>query len=927
MVFDDLYEPGSFLMHYGTPRHSGRYPWGSGENPYQGDANFLKYIHDAKKNGMKETEIAKSMNMNTAQLRRKISLANTELKRYETSFALKLRDKGMSTSAIARRMGKNESSVRLLLNPVMQERRNVTKQNAEYLKQAVDERNYIDIGAGVEQDLGITSTRLKNAVQYLQNEGYVVYNNIKYTQLGTGKETTMKVLCKPGTDFAEVSQHKYDITPPNNLYSEDHGKTLRKKEQPISVDSNRVKIVYAEEGGTERDGLIELRRGVKDISLGDARYAQVRIAVDGTHYIKGMAVYADDLPDGCDIRFNTNKHVGTPMMNPDPDGKSVLKPMKNDPDNPFGANIREADKLIRCQKHYIGDDGKEHLSALNVVSEEGTWSTWNKALASQFLAKQNTSLAKKQLGESYSLAKEEFDEICSLTNPTVRAKLLSEFAGKCDSDATELQAAALPRQSTRVILPFPEVKPTEIYAPGYRDGEQVALVRYPHAGIFEIPTLTVNNKVKAARNVMSNAVDAVGINAKTAEQLSGADFDGDSVIVIPTSNVKIKSSKPLEGLKNFDPKESYPAYEGMHRMTSREKGIEMGKVSNLITDMTIKEAPLEDICKAVRHSMVVIDAEKHNLNYKQSEIDNDIVALRMKYQNGAQGGASTLLSRSTSEAHILQRKEMVAKNRMTPQQLKDWENGKMIYEETGGTYSKPKTDKDGNIVSWEKAERLEKVPKMMLTDDAYSLTSKGKSESKQIEIVYAEYANQMKALANEARKVARHEVDVPYNPSAKITYAKEVNELDAALNLARKNAPVERQAQLLAIKNYRAKQKDNPNMDAEHRKRLKGQELDYARRVMGAKKQQIKITEKQWEAINAGAISKSKLKVILDNTDSASLKAIATPRTKTVMSSARLARAKSMLAAGHLQTDVADILGVPVSTLMSAIEADKKASK
>lgn len=24
-----------FLIHYGTPRHSGRYPWGSGKDPYQ----------------------------------------------------------------------------------------------------------------------------------------------------------------------------------------------------------------------------------------------------------------------------------------------------------------------------------------------------------------------------------------------------------------------------------------------------------------------------------------------------------------------------------------------------------------------------------------------------------------------------------------------------------------------------------------------------------------------------------------------------------------------------------------------------------------------------------------------------------------------------------------------------------------------------
>ena len=30
------------IKHYGTPRHSGRYPWGSGENPYQHEDGWLK---------------------------------------------------------------------------------------------------------------------------------------------------------------------------------------------------------------------------------------------------------------------------------------------------------------------------------------------------------------------------------------------------------------------------------------------------------------------------------------------------------------------------------------------------------------------------------------------------------------------------------------------------------------------------------------------------------------------------------------------------------------------------------------------------------------------------------------------------------------------------------------------------------------------
>src|SRR5690606_21658099 len=105
-----------------------------------------------------------------------------------------------------------------------------------------------------------------------------------------------------------------------------------------------------------------------------------------------------------------------------------------------------------------------------------------------------------------------------------------------------------------------------------------------------------------------------------------------------------------------DSKREYPAYEGMPKMTAKQKQSEMGKVSNLITDMTIKGANTNEIARAVRHSMVVIDAEKHNLNYKQSAIDNGISQLKQKYQGGADKGASTLISRTTSEQRVPTRK-------------------------------------------------------------------------------------------------------------------------------------------------------------------------------------------------------------------------------------------------------------------------------
>jgi beta-glucosidase/6-phospho-beta-glucosidase/beta-galactosidase len=87
-----------------------------------------------------------------------------------------------------------------------------------------------------------------------------------------------------------------------------------------------------------------------------------------------------------------------------------------------------------------------------------------------------------------------------------------------------------------------------------------------------------------------------------------------------------------------------------------------GEVSNLITDMTLKGATTRELSQAVRHSMVVIDSERHKLNYKQSEIDNNISYLKKKYQSHTdadgkvhESGASTLISRAKSPTRIPER--------------------------------------------------------------------------------------------------------------------------------------------------------------------------------------------------------------------------------------------------------------------------------
>jgi len=879
------------LKHYGMPRRSGRYPWGSGDNPYQHSGDFLSRVNELKKSGMSEKEVANSMGLTTSQLRTQVGLAKDERRSVDVATAKGLREKGYSLNQIAEKMGyKNDSSIRSLLNEDAEARMNQARKTADFLKKQVDEKGMIDVGVGVERELGISKEKMKQALYILEMEGYEVYGGGVPQVTNPGKQTNIQVLCPPGTEHREI----YDFGNVHSLreyVSHDGGDTFDTFVYPKSMDSNRIKIRYAEEGGIDKDGVVEIRRGVDDLSLGESHYAQVRILVDNNKYIKGMAIYSDDMPDGVDIVFNTNKKQGTPKGD-------VLKNITNDPDNPFGSLIKAGG-----QSYYIDKDGKRQLSLINKRAEEGDWNEWRDHLPSQFLSKQSITLIKKQLNLASADKQAEFDEIMSLTNPTVKKALLKSFSDDCDSAAIHLQAAALPRQKYQVILPITSMKDNEVYAPNYKNGEQVALVRFPHGGTFEIPILTVNNKQAEARRILGNTpADAIGINSKVAERLSGADFDGDTVMVIPTGGkVKITSTPPLKGLEGFDPKLEYGGKKEGTFKVMKNTQTEMGKVSNLITDMTLKGATQDEIARAVRHSMVVIDAEKHKLDYKQSEIDNGIASLKKKYQGtyDEEGryseGAATLISRAKSETSVLKRKG-------SP--IIDKETGKQTYKEVYEEYTDPKTGKT--------RVRTQKSTKMAETDDAFTLVSDANTPA---ERAYAEYANRMKALGNQARKEMVNAGKIEYSSSAKKTYQEEVDSLSAKLNVALKNAPRERQAQVIANAAVNAKKQDNPDMTRKEIKKLSQQELTRARATVGAKRETIKVTDREWEAIQAGAISENKLMQILNNVDIDDLRQRATPKNTTSLSTAKINKISSMNASGYSTAEIADALGISTTTV------------
>lgn len=889
----DLVEE-DILMHYGVKRRSGRYPWGSGDNPYQHGGDFLARVEELQRLGKTEKQIADELHLSTTDLRMQVRVAKHERRALQADRARSLREDGKTLDEIASILGyANDSSVRALLNENTAANKNKAQATAEILKKELAEKGAIDVGTGVERQLGVSTGVLQEALFILETEGYNRYG-VGVPQVNDPKKRTITpVISVPEIDQREVYQNLDLVKSVGDYHSTDGGESWDKREYPASIDSSRVKILYGDEGGALKDGVIEIRRGVADLDLGDSHYAQVRILVDGTHYLKGMAMYSDDMPDGADIVFNTNKHTGTPKMD-------VLKKIQDDPDNPFGALIK-----ANGQSHYIDADGNEKLSAINKLKEEGDWDKMSKNLSSQFLSKQPIQLIKKQLDLTYADAADEFSEICSLNNPTVKRKLLLDFADECDSAAVHLKAAALPRQSTQVILPLNAMKETEIFAPNYRDGEKVVLIRYPHGGTFEIPELTVNNKNPTAVSVLGkNIRDAVGINPKVAERLSGADFDGDQVVVIPTGGrVKIQSTPALKDLKDFDPKTDYST-KGKTGVRLLAKGAatqrQMGEISNLITDMTLKGATEPEIARAVKHSMVVIDAAKHKLDYRQSEKDNGIAELKKKYQGfddetGHHGGASTLLSRRKQDVEVPERQGSGVIDPLT---------GKVVYKESGRTYVDPRTGKTVAATT--------KVKRILAVDDVRSMSSGTLQEE-----AYADYANKMKDLANKARLEYKATPSLKRSASAAKAFEPEVNRLMAALKVAQLNAPLEREAQRIANARVKAKVQANNITDKDEISKIRRAAISDARNSTGAsgKRTRITISDGEWTAIQSGAISDTTLSEILRYAEPKTVRERATPRRTTQLSDARISRIKAMANSGHTNAEIAEALGISTSAV------------
>lgn len=943
-----------FLMHYGKSIDdgapgpgSGRYPKGSGEDPYQHGVDFLSRVEMVKKSGLAKTQLdlAKAVGCNnTTDFRIQYSRALHEWKSARAAEAQRLLNSGMTKKAVAQKFGIRDSTLSSWLNPKSLQRVSAAQKAADFLEEQLKTKKMIDVGDGVEKELGISAVKKKEALAILEEKGYNVFGGRVPQATNPGKKTTLLILATPESKWSDVYNHPEKIESLKDYIVRDYDsgeERFEKKWQfPASMDSKRLMIRYADDvapdghTGLEKDGTIEIRRNVPDLDLRGSHYAQVRILVDGDKYLKGMAHYSDDMPDGVDVIFNTNKGH-------DKEGE-VLKSIKSDPDNPFGALLRESGG----QYTYTDKDGKTKLGLINKTRQEGDWEDWEDKLPSQFLAKQPMALINKQLGLAIEQKKSELAEIMSLTNPNVKKSLLEDFASGCDSDAVHLSAAALPRQKYQVILPVPTLKDDEVYAPNFKDGETLALIRYPHGGLFEIPILKVNNRNPQGRQMLGeNPMDAIGLNKANADRLSGADFDGDTVMCIPCndprfSDTRIQNKPPLKGLEGFDPKVEYGhdaeevrlekvkkkdgTYEekevthyfrnGKEFKPMTRTGLEMGVVSNLIMDMTLKGADDDDLAAAVRHSMVVIDAEKHHLDWKQSEIDNGIRALKKKYQERIDDedgtvhyGASTLITRAKSPTRVIKPTGNPHINR---------ETGELEYtqKQLQPQYYKDKSGKE--------KVRTEDVYLLETKKDAFELVSTYDKNDPQKpfilspkEAAYANYSNMLRAMANDARKEMISSGNIEYNKQAAEKYRAEVDHLMSELEIAESNSPRERMAQLYARGVTLAKKRDNPDMTKKEIRKASQQALANGRIKYGASRHKIDITPTEWDAIQSGAINPTNLTKLLKYADPDKVREYATPRKGPTLTTGQIGRIQRMLDRGTSASVIAEQMGVSVSTI------------
>lgn len=939
------------LKHYGIKRKSGRYPW----DPSLHLPKNYKFIEDRdemKKRGLSDNEIAKQMGLSTTVYRSKVTIAKEELKQYNMQRISKLQSEGMIIDDIAKTIGTTGQTVRNYLDEIKNPNKSARAQRvqteavADTLEAAVKRSKYIDVGKGVEIQMGISKEKLKSGLNALVESGEYEVHNLRIAQVtDKNNSTPVKVLTKKGVERSEIYKNMDKVRPVEEFAINGDARMFQQMERPKSIGWDRVHIRYAipegqkghgtNDDGAMMDGAMFLRPGVKDLNLGKASYAQVRIAVGDTHYLKGMALYGTEemfkgIPKGTDIIFNTNKTANkTPQ--------EVLKELKKNPEggapidgpNPFGATVKRQNTLVDAKGNPVYKPGVKdrfgnkvpQIGSVNIVNEEGDWGSWSKALSAQFLSKQPTTVVHERLKATMKQVQDEYESIQKVTNPVIKKQLMESFVSDLESKQVHMKAAAPKGFQGHVILPVPDMKENEVYAPNYKNGEKVVLIRYPHGGRFEIPELTVNNNSVARKMISKDSPDAIGIHPKVASKMSGADFDGDTAYVIPNNKGKFKSRDSLKELKNFDPNMYADKPGTFTPITKRYQQTLMGVVSNLITDMTLQGAPSNEIARAVKHSMVVIDAEKHKLNYKRSAEENGIDALmkrymthvdKVKYGDLERYNPKTRRVDKVIDPDKLKKDLMPGKEYISASTIISRHKQSVITDGYQVEVPDPKSKSGGTKMVWRNKKETYLV-NMVKDANVFLGPNATKTEHH-----YADYINELKAFKNKVDSEMSGIKMPARDPKAAKIYAEEVLSMKDKVNQVKINRIKERQAQRMAEVSSKAeiaRRSEDEVLKKDEISRIKQQALNKARSMVGAERTPVTITDDEWDAVQSNAVSGTLLKELVSFMDDSQLKSLATPRANKQMTDARKSKAKALLANGYTIAQVAEALGVSSSTI------------
>ena len=115
----------------------------------------------------------------------------------------------------------------------------------------------------------------------------------------------------------------------------------------------------------------------------------------------------------------------------------------------------------------------------------------------------------------------------------------------------------------------------------------------------------------------------------------------------------------VESLKDFDTKayqlpDDAPPVDIDHGF---DRKAEICRISNLIVTMTANDADKDELERAIKHSMVIIDAEKYRLDYMQSYVDNRIDQLIEKYQPEVNDIANNVLDYMEKKYEVVNKVE------------------------------------------------------------------------------------------------------------------------------------------------------------------------------------------------------------------------------------------------------------------------------